>query len=153
MGNQQWNPATQSYYHSGQWMNTTTPSLGTQPHAYYCVCGEPASNVADKTLFCKDCFFKFSVAKAACKTDEFWAEVEKIQREKQEKFQEEQRKAWETYDARVQPPAQQGQQFYGQGLGNTFGSLGQSAQQEPPAEQPPAKKPWYRRFLERSTES
>src|ERR1700683_5416487 len=99
---------------AGPWSTTTSPSLGPiGPYSYFCVCGEPASNVCDNTLLCRDCFFKFSVAKSSCKEEEFWAEVHRKQKENAVKLYKQQLEM-ETQAQRAFAQMRQGGQ---QGLG------------------------------------
>jgi hypothetical protein len=150
MGNQQGHPA--------QLGGGSMPGIPYNPTpSYTCACGNPAKNIEENHLFCSGCFFQYTVAKSAGRVDEYWEKKRVEEEERLAKAREEQRRAWEAYDAQGQQAQQnkaQAQQNVrwqnmGQaGMQNALGALGQTGQEGSLlAEQPPAKKPWYSRFF------
>jgi hypothetical protein len=107
------NPQPQGFY-PGTLMGAGQSITPPQSQSYTCLCGSPATNVCENNLLCSGCFFKYSVAKAAGKADEFWAGIHEIQARRVEESRKQQEKIFQEYYATAQqnsyPPWAQAQQ-------------------------------------------
>jgi hypothetical protein len=132
------------------------------PPQYTCPCGNPASNVCENNLLCSGCFFKYSVAKAAGRLEEFWDARKKEAEEKaavalqqQKQWLEAYGKAWAIQktqtmqqngqaQSQIDNWAQQMQNFY---PGALIPSDDPSGSVQKP-EDPMPDKGWWKKFAE-----
>jgi hypothetical protein len=118
---------------------------------YTCPCGSPASNVCENNLLCSGCFFKYSVAKAAGRLEEFWDAQAAVARQKiQDYYAQMQQNVNPNYSDQAQSQTadwvQKMQNFYPGALipvDDPSGSV------QTPEDYPnPVSKGWWKKFAE-----